>query len=155
MPKWIGPLNMIHTPSDCNTPYGNVDRDHPVHCPLCPCSRNSYSQPICDHPYAAFCQNWDTYIARKLVSCRFWWYFWNFYRAFGCEDTCGPIIASILQCEKRVIEMFPYTYSMFTVDRVSLSVTSLLRRVRFKRRSSDLPCLVYHSGHDNCFVCGE
>ncbi len=33
---------------------------------------------ICDplwinHPYAAFCQNWDTYIARKLVSCRFRW----------------------------------------------------------------------------------
>ncbi len=48
--------------------------------------------------------------------------------------------------------MFPYTYSVFIVDRVSLSVTTLLRRVRFKRRSSDLPC---HSGHDNCFVRGE
>ncbi len=38
--------------------------------------------------------------------------------------------------------MFPYTYSVFIVDRVSLSVTALLRRVRFKRRSSYLPCTI-------------
>ncbi len=72
-----------------------------------------------NHPYAAFCQNWDTYIARKLVSCQFQWYYWNFYLAFGCEDTRGPIIASRDSAMRETCQWNVSVYSVFIVDRVS------------------------------------
>ncbi len=78
-----------------------------------------------NRPYAAFCQNRYNYIAIKLVSCRFRWYSWNFYRAFGCEDTRGPIITN---SDSAMQETCYWNVSVYLLRMRCRSSESLFRR---------------------------
>ncbi len=104
-----------------------------------------HGEAICDclwinHPYAAFCQNWDFYMARKFGSCWFRWYLGNLPRTYSCEDKRVPIIAS---SNSEIRET--------RCCNVSVILLRILRRSRScpycplsSRPSSNLPCSLCH-----------
>lgn len=92
---------------------------------------------ICDRlcinqAFAAFCQNWDTYIARNLIFCTPWWYLWNYEFSYKVTHMHIIVIAN------RETHHWS-NLTLFIMDCMGLSVPEQTYRVQSKRPSNDFP----------------